>query len=116
SPLRASRLAVMAANFAELTGGSPEIRRRGLWSAADRCDAQQSAPEGLGSTTIVEALRRFTDHALAVEARTAFDAGGRVRAAPAAQRRIDRLNSLASVEGFGSIGRREAADGKILSL
>jgi hypothetical protein len=25
SPLRASRLAVMAANFAELTGGSPEM-------------------------------------------------------------------------------------------
>ena len=28
SPLRASRLAVMAANFAELTGGSPEMMRQ----------------------------------------------------------------------------------------
>src|SRR5262249_19314071 len=38
SPLRASRLAVMAANFTELTCGSPEMMRQcyRLWAAARR--------------------------------------------------------------------------------
>jgi len=60
SPLRASRFAVMVANFAELTGGSPEMMCRyyPLWTP----------PKGFHNTAVVEALRRFTGDAFSVEA------------------------------------------------
>src|SRR5208283_3924710 len=71
-------------------------------------------PEG-PHTAVIEAVRRFTGHAPSVEARTALDAGIRFwRRWRRRNGQVHRFDEIASVGGFGGVGRRKAADGEIL--